>query len=695
MRWAVWTAAILILVGSVSAEDAADLKKTLSLAEAEEEISYDLDSLKINDVTFITPEVAATLAKHGGEWLSFPDLKMLTPEAALALSNYKGELSLDGLEQLSVEAAQALAQHEGRLILNGILSLSDDAALALSKHRGGLYMDGLRELRCERLARELLLTDNGASAADGGVSEFNLTAISPQVAELLVIASQDGGVLGFYELKSPSIDVLRVLARLNGDLHLGIVSLTPAMARVLATQPGNLHLVGIEEIDKAVLETLVRKEGGLELSLTAISPEIAELLAGYRGALVLNNDRLSEEAELLLAKSEAESLTLPHLKELRTADFTRRLIESQVENSGGPLELKDPNHSWLLRIEDISLAVAEQLKEFPGVLRLPNIERVSNEVADTLSESECDLILSNILELTSVPFAKKLVQTASDGGYWYGEYCRDISDGIYGAKGLRLKNVTHISPDVARALASHKNECLSLNGLTSISDEVADALSDFPGILSFGSVTHLSPYAQEKLGQGNSTLVCLGKLKELTDPLLAKKIKEPSALEMISLEALAVLADRYDHLQWVSERRTGNFVFPMQALTLEQATVLAKRRGGFGDAIFLDSVKQLDAATAAELAKPLINISLAGLREITPEIAAAFANHREAIYLPGIEAVPVEVARALAEKKCGHIFFDRIYNRTRGEETPFNLPEESALLLRNHPHIKLPRHLQP
>jgi hypothetical protein len=138
----------------------------------------------------------------------------------------------------------------------------------------------------------------------------------------------------------------------------------------------------------------------------------------------------------------------------------------------------------------------------------------------------------------------------------------------------------------------------------------------------------------------------------------------------------------------------GSMHLKLPELTPEQAAVLAKRQGGFGDIIFLDSVKQLDAATARELAKARIGISLCGLREITPEVAAAFASHSEAVYLMGVEKVPVELARVLAEKKTGWVFFDGRFD-FRKEKMPFELPEESAAILQKNPQVKLPRYLRP
>jgi hypothetical protein len=691
MRWGVAIATVLMLIGSVFADDTTNIGKTLTPDEAEEEIRYAGDwndpyrSLK--GVASLTPEVAAILAKHKVKSLSLPDLTLLTPDVAAALSAYKGELALDSLEQLSAETAQALAKHEGRLSLNSITYLADNAALALAEHKGGLCMGGLRELRSEPLARQLLLTDNSFSVGgDGGLNPDALTEISPEVAELLVIKEQDRDGLSLPELKSPSIDVLRVLVRLNGSLHLGITSLPQDMAQVLSVHSDYLDLSGVEDIDKASLVAVLRKEGGLALSLAVISPDTAALLAGFRGDLVLNNERLPKEAELLLAKSEANSLMLPNLKELKTAEFTRRLVESRATN--GRFDFAWPRAAkgdWDLAIETVSLDIVEQLKAFRGVLKLPAIDRVSSEVADTLSECEGHLILPALRELTSGKLAKKLAETATSG-YATGE--SDDEWDVRGCPGLRLPRLTRVDADIARALASHNGDRLALNGLVAVTDEVAEALATFTGDLSLKGITELSARSEQLLGLGRCKHISVPQLRRLTDGGFAKKAIL-NEIESASVDALQELVEKNG-----TGANPGSIYLKLRELTPEQAAALAKRHGGFGDILFLDSVQRLDAVTASELAKARLGISLCGLREITPEVAAAFASHREAIYLMGVEKVPVELARVLAEKKSGWIFFDGRYDFRSGN-TPLELPEESAAILQKNPQVKLPRYLRP
>jgi hypothetical protein len=694
MRWGAAIATVLVSVGSVFAEDAAKTGTTLTREEARERMSLDTGWLSLEDVTSLTAEVAAALAEYGGQQISFPSLKSLAPDVATALSNYKGELSLDGLEELSVETAQALAKHEGRLCLKNISSLPDDAARALSKHRGDLCMQGLRELRCEPLARQLLIAADGFSVGgDGGLDPYSLTTISPEVAELLVIKEQDRDGLSFYELKSPTLDVLRVLVRLNGYLHVGVVSLTPDMARVLAAHSGNLSLRELKDIDEAVLETLLKKEGGLALSLSTISPSVATLLAGFRGGLWLDNEKLSEDTERRLANGEGNSLFMPELKEIKTGALARKLVESRASLTDWDfvgMGVSGPEHGWSLAIEDVSLAVAEQLKAFRernsrGRLVLRNLKIVSPEVAEALTECQADLLMPALQELKSEKLALKLAACSEDVAMPAG------MSQFGSSMGLDLSHVTDISPDAAKALASHEGEYLLLDGIKSLSDNAAAGLAQFAGNLSLARVPALSAEAQRLLGWGKVKRVRLSSLDALTDVRLAAKIVDVQGLKTITAEVAAVFAKRSSEgpAEWLNAFGAGvtELQLNLSQLTPDIAAALATTTGNIGHFLILPALETIDAASATELAKCGVQVRLPGLRKLTPEIAAAFANNRYQIVLDGVEEIPVEVARVLATTQSGRITFRSPFNRRK---EPLKLPDESAALLRKNSHVTLP-----
>jgi len=738
MRWLITSSLVALLFSSAVAEEATDTVLTLTPEQAQEEIEYNNDYLSLDEVASLTPEVAAILAKHEGDSLSLPDLKLLTPDVAAALSAYKGELALDGLETLSAKAARELARHEGRLKISGISSLPDDAALAIAKHQGDLCMQSLRELSSDPLARRLLLAGNSYRVGgDGGPAPDRLTSISPEVAELLVIAEQDRDGLWLTELKSPSIEVLKVLARINGDLGLGVDSLSPEMVHVLAAQPGNLALPAAKEIDTATLAILATKEGGLELYLTTITPEVAMILSGFNGDLTLHVERLPEDVERALAKSKA-SLSIPELKEIKTGELARKLVEAApvvtlhverltedvervLAQSNAALlipELKEIKtgelarklveaapvvlpgdgqrlpwsfEGWQLAVESLSPAVAEEIKAFRGLLMLRACESLPLDVEDMLSECEGSVKAPALRELKSVKLARKLAEHTEDVAIAAG------TSAFGSSSGLELRNLSEISPDVAEALASHSGEYLLLDGLRSLSDEAAAGLAQFSGNLSLARVRTLSAEAQRLLGEGKVKLVGLASLDALTDHRLATKIVEVGGLKTVTAEVAAVLSKRSceDRGGLVHGFGAGlnHLYLNLTHLTPDIAAALAAKKGDFNDELVLPALETIDADSASELAKCGVPLHLPGFKQLTPETAAAFAEKTRWIYLDGVEEIPVEIAKVLANKKEGYVSFTPNYGNKR--KTTLKLPEQSADLLRNHKHIILPEDSQP
>ena len=88
----------------------------------------------------LEPAAAESLTAHQGV-LVLNELTELSPEAAAALARRKGgSLILNGLEQLSPATAEALAAYDGEIALRGLRDPSPEAATALATHRGRLHL---------------------------------------------------------------------------------------------------------------------------------------------------------------------------------------------------------------------------------------------------------------------------------------------------------------------------------------------------------------------------------------------------------------------------------------------------------------------------------------------------------------------------------------------------------------------------
>jgi hypothetical protein len=104
---------------------------------------------RAHQLTALSAEAAACLAKWPGKDLYLNSVTEITPEAADALSRWPGEwLSFNGVKELSAETAAHLSRWPGRhLSFNGLQALPQEVAEQLSRWRGEqLEMIGLRAI---------------------------------------------------------------------------------------------------------------------------------------------------------------------------------------------------------------------------------------------------------------------------------------------------------------------------------------------------------------------------------------------------------------------------------------------------------------------------------------------------------------------------------------------------------------------
>jgi beta-lactamase regulating signal transducer with metallopeptidase domain len=301
------------------------------------------NSLPLNGLKNILPDVAQSLAGYSRGPLFLNGLTTLSAEEATALAQHKGErLSLNGLTTLSDEAATALAQHKGALYLNGLTTLSDEAAKALSQHKGRhLYLDGLTTLSAE--AAKALSQHKGRHLYLNG-----LTTLSAEAAKAL---AQHKGGLSLNGLTTLSDEAATALAQYEDYLYLdGLTTLSAEAAKALAQHKGSLYLNG----------------------LTTLSDEAATALAQYEGRLELNGlTTLSAEAATALAASMSWDGNLPSLAALDSPD---------------------------------SVAIAKALATRKGPLSLPNLKKISPKTLSALLEKEdIDIPLIETLELIPEP----------------------------------------------------------------------------------------------------------------------------------------------------------------------------------------------------------------------------------------------------------------------------------------------------
>lgn len=411
----------------------------------------------------------------------------------------------------------------------------------------------------------------------------------------------------------------KILGQCDGwrDLNLsGLTAITPTVARALAKYPGKLVLNGIRKVDAAVARILA--ERGNEITLLEGLEELtdrglAKMLAAFGEQIddvcLRRLRNLSPEAAKVLSRAECR-LVFGHY-----AKFSERVMGLLSRSAGEVyfcgrkhLQLKHvfglgtggKSHDGELVFYDVTQLdtdAAAEVAKYPGAaIKFLSLEAISPEAAAALAPYPGELHIQNVLEHTpeaAVILAKRSGSTrtsythmteASDGSlivrlndasvFNLGvvrKLTPELAATLAEAPILDLRNLKTLTPQAALVLAKNHHGTLLLDGLESLSDKVAAALSWHDGGLSLRRVQRLSPKAAEHLGTIRGFL-SLGGLKTLTPRLATVLAGFPGSLMLDGVEELRPGVAR--RLQ----KHTG--LLSMNGLTeisLETAKILAEK----------------------------------------------------------------------------------------------------------------------
>jgi hypothetical protein len=371
---------------SLSAEQAKSLVEEF---KAKGSLPDGANGLYLRDLTSLSVETAAELAKFTGTWLCLDGLSSLDAKTAKALAGFKGHLSINGLPALEAETAKAVAESQCEVLtLNGVTTLDSEAARELARFRGKwLYLNGLQAISA----------DTAKSLANFGgeiLSLQGLVELSPEAAQGL--ATYTGTLWG--------------IGGINGDGHLylhGLTKLSPEAAAQLAAFFGRALTLGMPEISPEVARELARWNPGRKNptagvigflnfpNLQSLSPEAAQAIADTKCASLSLGAKTLDAAALQalggfkgkgkISLSSLESLSPDAAKAIAGSD----LFEGELFGITA-FEATD------------SVAVATALATRKGRLWLPNLRRLSPRTLNALLAKQ-DIVLPPIDSLELIP----------------------------------------------------------------------------------------------------------------------------------------------------------------------------------------------------------------------------------------------------------------------------------------------------
>jgi hypothetical protein len=414
--------------------------------------------------------------------------------------------------------------------------------------------------------------------------------------------------------------------------------------RLSQENTGRLLLNGLTILSDDAAKELARQAGWLALNgLKTLSKETAGALGQHKGDLHLNGlTTITDEAAKALAGYAGE-LSLNGL-----ASLSDEAARAFAQHRGGRLSLKG-----LTTLSGESAKVLA-LRKGGGQMYLDGLTTLSVEAAAALADApNWDGRLPAIKTVTA-DVAKALAKRQRGLSM---EGLTTLSDEV--AKILspnrltKLNNLTALSPEAARALAitrnDHNHAPLFLDGLTSLSDDTAKSLGLGARCeLHLDGLKSLSPVAAVAICKRDRDLYLNGLSTISDETLKALAEHKMPAGPIVYLKGLTALSDEGAAILAAWPKWSGE-IPALPTLSEKVAAALASSRSWDGK---LPAVKSISVEAADALARRNGNLSLDSVPTLTDAAAAALARHRGGtLSLNGLKTLSDAAAAALAGRE--------------------------------------------
>lgn len=290
----------------------------------------------------------------------------------------------------------------------------------------------------------------------------------------------------------------------------------------------------------------------------------------------------------------------------------------------------------------ISESTARQLHEFRGFnLFLDGIKHLHRNTAEILFTLKP---YRNSLELSLNGLTSLQDDVAHELRQFQGNAL--ALDGLTGLSPVGAESISMISPT-----GGHLD--VSLNGLSSISDEAADYLSKVTGDLSLNGLATISFSVAESLGKFQGLNLWLDGLQDLSPGAAANL----SGIEGADLFASRVFLGLFlNGLKHLSEETAANLSRINSGLWLngleEMSDEVAEHLSQTTEELWLAGIKNLSDNAAASLSKKPQELHLDGLEELSTSAAQSFSAFEGVLYLNGLRRITPPALEALCNTKA-------------------------------------------
>ena len=305
---------------------------------------------------------------------------------------------------------------------------------------------------------------------------------------------------------------------------------------------------------------------------------------------------------------------------------------AKMADAGGPMNTrpaaaqalaKHEGELFLNGLTTLSEAAAESLGKHQGDLFLSGLTSISDQVGNALAKSKNGLALDSLKRLTN--YSALMLAT--------------------NLKWISLNSLDNLSESdghlaLANLISKDPTEIVYLNGLKSLSDSTAEALSKYKGEFELNGLTSLSDTAITVLAKHEGHLSLNG-LATLSDAAAEALANHAGGL---SLDGLTSLSDTTAEALAGIEGYLG--LSGLTNMSVDLANKLANHNGSLS----LDGLKSLSDTVAKSLAKHQGDLSFGGLENLDATAAKNLVHHKDFIWFSGLKCLSNLSSIYLAKK---------------------------------------------
>jgi ankyrin repeat protein/tetratricopeptide (TPR) repeat protein len=424
----------------------------------------------------------------------------------------------------------------------------------------------------------------------------------------------------------------------DSELLRGVIGTEPASA---AEYIASAQLLGeVFEDDVAAAELLIQGHPQHETIADSLDTFVQndEVVMQKIAARYIAGTGITEDSAAILTE----------LYEQVWDDELKKIISNALVDT----EYKLPIDSDSLTELDVATAkeIVAGVDEETWVVSFNNLGVLDAAAASELAQLECQISLY-ALETLDVKTAEQLAKHKAVLNIGVSSITEDSMGAIVKHPDVHLDSITDISTELAKCIKYNLDGgSLVLGGLTTVSDEVAAALSQANGTIVLsalekltncpGHIALVKSYISRLDGADFSSVT------KIDDEVL--KLFAGFKGETIRLDGLSTISN--ECMEVLGSCSVGTLGLDgLTSLSLEQATSLQQYAG----VLWLDGLTQLDSSVAAALSVDRQKLTLIGMTTIDADTLTAIVDFKGLLVLSALNAVNKETAAILATHKGG------------------------------------------